>query len=269
MAHIPELSDDLEIISKLGDTPNTDNGLTSDELKAKFDLAATLIKSYINKHIVPTINSYVASNDGFLKRAGGTMEGILNMGRNRISDVSDPVDDGDAVNKRSALLKSGGTMAGQLSLGGFKITDLGAPEGAGDGVGKGYLEDYVNQKTAAAGLFSPVVYSEGTSFTISRNESGKTLIRNSATDCTFHLGRNESRGIPIGTEIAISELNWGGGTVYLHTWDGVKTCMAGEYIHTNAKYHLAERNALIGLKKIGEDQDSDYWLITGPVEVVE
>ena len=168
-----------------------------------------------------------------------------------------------------ALPKSGGTMAGQLSMGGFKITDLGAPEGAGDGVGKGYLEDYVNQKTAVAGLFSPVVYAEGTSFTISRNESGKTLIRNSATDCTFHLSRNESRGIPIGTEIAISELNWGGGVTYLHTWDGLKTCMAGEPIRANAKYRLVEQNALIGLKKIGEDQDSDYWLITGPVEVVE
>lgn len=171
--------------------------------------------------------------------------------------------------KEAALLKSGGTMAGQLSMGGFKITDLGAPEGAGDGVGKGYLEDYVNQKTAAAGLFSPVVYAEGTSFTISRNESGKTLIRNSATDCTFYLSRNESRGIPIGTEIAISELNWGGGVAYLHTVDGLKTCMAGEPIRINAKYRLGEQNALIGLKKIGEDQDSDYWLVCGPVEVVE
>lgn len=178
-----------------------------------------------------------------------------------IADACDQV-------KTAALLKSGGTMAGQLSMGGFKITDLGAPEGAGDGVNKSYLEQVVREKTAAAGLFSPVVYAEGTSFTISRNESGKTLIRNSATDCTFHLSRNESRGIPIGTEIAISELNWGGGVTYLHTWDGLKTCMAGEPIRINAKYRLGEQNALIGLKKIGEDQDSDYWLVCGPVEVV-
>lgn len=162
MAHIPELSDDLEIISKLGDTPNTDNGLTSDELKAKFDLAATLIKAYINEHIVPTINSYVASNDGFLKRIGGTMEGILNMGNNRISDVSDPKDEGDAVNKRSALLKSGGTMAGQLSMGGNRLTDLAAPEGAGDGVNKGYVEDYVNDKRKT---FQAVILASGWSAT--------------------------------------------------------------------------------------------------------
>lgn len=158
MAQIPELSDDLEIISKLGDTPNTDNGLTSNELKAKFDLAATLIKSYINKNIVPTINSYVASNDGFLKRAGGTMEGILNMGNNRISGVSDPEDEGDAVNKRSALLKSGGTMAGQLSMGGHRLTGLAAPEGAGDGVNKGYVEDYVNDKRKT---FQAVILASG------------------------------------------------------------------------------------------------------------
>ena len=198
------------------------------------------------------------------------MEGKLNSRviRGRVTSLAriDPTlcKAGQAADAKA----TGGTMAGQLSMGGHRLTGLAAPEGAGDGVGKGYLEDYVNQKTAAAGLFSPVVYAEGTSFTISRNESGKTLIRNSATDCTFHLSWNESRGIPIGTEIAISELNWGGGVTYLHTWDGLKTCMAGEPIRINAKYRLGEQNALIGLKKIGEDQDSDYWLVCGPVEVV-
>ena len=181
-----------------------------------------------------------------------------------IADACDQV-------KNAALLKSGGTMAGQLSMGGHRLTGLAAPEGAGDGVGKGYLEDYVNQKTAVAGLFSPVVHVTDTSFTISGNECGKTLLRNSNTDCTFHLSQRESKLIPTGAEIAISELNWGTGETYLHTWDGVRTCMAGESIRVNAKYRLGERNALIGLMKVADDVEHDcgYWLICGPVEVVE
>ena len=36
---IPEFLDDLNIISKLGDNPGADNGLTAEGLKAKFDEA--------------------------------------------------------------------------------------------------------------------------------------------------------------------------------------------------------------------------------------
>ena len=54
---IPELLEDLAIISKLGDNPGSDDGLSADDLKAKFDQAALIIKKYINGTLVPGIES--------------------------------------------------------------------------------------------------------------------------------------------------------------------------------------------------------------------
>ena len=42
---IPKLTDDLNIIATLGDNPNTDNNLTPEELKKKFDVAALIIQT--------------------------------------------------------------------------------------------------------------------------------------------------------------------------------------------------------------------------------
>lgn len=52
---IPKITSDLSVISKLGDNPNTDNGLTAEQLKAVFDQAPNMIKSYINEKLVPAI----------------------------------------------------------------------------------------------------------------------------------------------------------------------------------------------------------------------
>lgn len=59
---IPKMTDDLKIIQKLSDLPNATDGLTAEELKAKFDEAAGLIKEYINSKLIPAI---VAKNVGF------------------------------------------------------------------------------------------------------------------------------------------------------------------------------------------------------------
>lgn len=61
---IPKLTKDLEIIQKLSDLPNATDGLTADELKAKFDEAARLIKEYLNSVLVPAI---AAKNIPFTK----------------------------------------------------------------------------------------------------------------------------------------------------------------------------------------------------------
>lgn len=98
MALIPYFTDDIAYHTKLGDNPNTDNGLSADELKAVYDAAALAIQKFINDYIVPALNAEVGS-DAFLKVAGGTMKGILSMGGNRISDLGSPVTDGDAITK--------------------------------------------------------------------------------------------------------------------------------------------------------------------------
>ena len=45
---IPLLEEDVEVISKLGDTPGSDDGLTAQQLKARFDLAGVRIKNFLN-----------------------------------------------------------------------------------------------------------------------------------------------------------------------------------------------------------------------------
>lgn len=56
---IPKFDDDVEIISKLGDYPGTDNGLSAADFKAKFDAAPKLIKSFINDKLIPALNTLV------------------------------------------------------------------------------------------------------------------------------------------------------------------------------------------------------------------
>lgn len=98
---IPKLSDDLEIISKLGDNPNTDNGMSSADLKAQFDKAPNIIKKFINDYVVPAINNYVVGA-GFLPLLGGTMKGDIAMGEKKVTGLGTPTDNGDAVSKEYA-----------------------------------------------------------------------------------------------------------------------------------------------------------------------
>lgn len=49
------LDGDLSIIAKLDDEPNDVGGLSSDQLKAKFDEAGNIIKDYLNNTLIPAI----------------------------------------------------------------------------------------------------------------------------------------------------------------------------------------------------------------------
>lgn len=52
---IPKLTDDLKIIQALSDLPNSEDELTAQELKAKFDEAGLTIQNYINKILIQAI----------------------------------------------------------------------------------------------------------------------------------------------------------------------------------------------------------------------
>lgn len=54
---LPKLTDDLAIIQALSDLPNSEDGLTADELKAKFDEAALAIQTYLNNKLVPAVKA--------------------------------------------------------------------------------------------------------------------------------------------------------------------------------------------------------------------
>lgn len=51
------LEENLDIIQGLADLPNSEDGLDPDELKAKFDEAVNIIKHYLNKVLIPQIES--------------------------------------------------------------------------------------------------------------------------------------------------------------------------------------------------------------------
>lgn len=67
---IPKMTDDVSIISVLGDNPNTDNGLSAEALKAKFDEAALLIKAYLNSKLVPAVATVETQTGNAVKSIG-------------------------------------------------------------------------------------------------------------------------------------------------------------------------------------------------------
>ena len=93
---IPLMTDDVEVIAKLGNRPGSENNLQSPELKAKFDEASVLLKDHLNK-VIGILNSMLGSDGGVLN--GGNMAGPLNMNGFRLFGLSDPAETGDAVNK--------------------------------------------------------------------------------------------------------------------------------------------------------------------------
>ena len=52
---ITYMDGDLNIIQALDDEPNDVGGLTSAQLKAKFDEAGNTIKAYINETLIPAV----------------------------------------------------------------------------------------------------------------------------------------------------------------------------------------------------------------------
>lgn len=58
MEKIPEFTEDLNIISRLSDSPNTGDMLDAQELKSKFDKAGLSIQKFMNQILIPAINNF-------------------------------------------------------------------------------------------------------------------------------------------------------------------------------------------------------------------
>lgn len=54
---IPKFTEDLNVIASLGDNPKRDNGLSSQQFKAKFDEAPLLLQEYINDVLIPIVEN--------------------------------------------------------------------------------------------------------------------------------------------------------------------------------------------------------------------
>jgi hypothetical protein len=118
---IPKFLEDLNIISRIGNKPGSDSGLTTDQFKAKFDEGILKIQTYINERLIPGIEGAV-SEEGLLSqintvlgkkldKSGGTITGDLNMNANinmngnSVSGLASPVNGADAVPKSYADTK--------------------------------------------------------------------------------------------------------------------------------------------------------------------
>ena len=101
MPQIPQFTDDLGFIARLGDNPNTDDGLSSQALKEEFDKAPKAIQQFINNYVIPALNNYIMGN-GYLQTEGGYMSGPIVMQGNKITLLGTPEADGDAVPKSYA-----------------------------------------------------------------------------------------------------------------------------------------------------------------------
>lgn len=146
--NLPQFSEDMDIIQKLGDTPGTDNNLDWKQLQAKFDEAGNLLKTYLNT-IIPLLNA-AFSNEGSVI-TGGTLIGDLDINGNRLFGIGAPTADSDAANKdyvdtaeanakNASLPKAGGTMTGNIDLGGNALTNVKSPAAATDAATKGYVD---------------------------------------------------------------------------------------------------------------------------------
>lgn len=111
-----KMTEDVSQVSKLGNHPKTDNGLTAAGLKAWFDKAGEITKSFLNNTLLPEletrfftlenwanianekIDNFVAGS-GFLPTAGGDMTGDINMGNRKVTNLASPTADADGANK--------------------------------------------------------------------------------------------------------------------------------------------------------------------------
>ena len=134
---------DGEISTLIGDAGAGLNtlGELADALNDDDDFSATVTASIATK----------------LPKAGGTMSGVIAMGSNKITGVTDPTANQDASTKAytdaqrdTRVAKSGDTMSGALAMGSNKITGLGTPTAGTDATNKTYVDTIHGSAVAAA-----------------------------------------------------------------------------------------------------------------------
>lgn len=100
---LTRLNNDMYIVSKLGDNPKVDNGLSTDQFRARFDEAGIIIQSFLNNILIPELEKTVV------------WETIVNEQNTKIASAQKS--SATALERANAAVpKSGGTMTGNLSI---------------------------------------------------------------------------------------------------------------------------------------------------------
>ena len=77
---ITTMTDNLDIIAALADTPNDTSGLTAAQLKAKFDEAGNTVKEYINDTLIPGVEQAIGDaemHNGNIPSGGTTGQALI------------------------------------------------------------------------------------------------------------------------------------------------------------------------------------------------
>lgn len=118
-----KLTDDVSQVSKLGDHPKSDNGLSASGLKAWFDKAGEIIKSFLNSTLIPEMESRFSTLENWANKVESKMD--------------------DFVVGSGFLASSGGTMTGNINMGSYKITNMAAPTADTDGANKAFVSSSI------------------------------------------------------------------------------------------------------------------------------
>lgn len=134
---IPLMEDDVEIISKLGNTPGADDGLTTQQVKAKFDEAVVRLKNFLNLVLIPELNTLVDVD--------ALLADILDTTLSQADKAANAKIVGEKIATvlqiaNAALPKSGGYMTGVLNMSNQQLTGLPIPVSANDAVTKSYVD---------------------------------------------------------------------------------------------------------------------------------
>lgn len=128
-------------------------------------------------------------------------------------------------------------------------------------------------KLANDALYSPIASTVAnlTPRAINKNDIGKTLLFSwvngeGSIDTEFTLSLADSSTMPLGAEIAIFFMH--GKSCTIKFTDGLKVDIMGEGRADNRTVRIPEKYGMAALKKMLTSNGTDYWLVTGNVEVV-
>ena len=85
---IEKMKQDLAIIQKLSDLPNSADGLTAEQLKAKFDESGLAIQKWINEVLLPGLQAGNLGFSGSSELNAKTVQAAIELVHSQIRDVS-------------------------------------------------------------------------------------------------------------------------------------------------------------------------------------
>ena len=278
---------DLDIIAKLADEPNDVGGLGADQFKAEFDKAGNIIKDYINKTLIPEVESDIDKAAQGIGTGGGI---------NGESILDDSIPDAKIKGVNGSKITDGTITGGKLAkatitrekladdaimlqsedfpnkvvpnraladkcVDEFKLDDesVTTPKVADSAI--------TRAKLAQDALYSPTVNTNTRNITVS--DLGALIYNTYNNSATYTLTQANSTNIPRYGEIAFAR--WGVSNIdVLIVADGVRFGITGnDTLLKNATLRITEPFGMVALKKLSPSStDGDAWLVTGNVEVV-